>query len=201
MPIAKNRRKKFERDFFQKYYHDRRAAVTDLRETQRVAAFVIHYLRFLCIPIKSILDVGCGLCLWRRALERIAPGIRYVGIDPSGYTARRYGSIQMTVGEIDTRSQYDLVVCQDMLQYLSDAEAAEAIQKFSSLSRYALYCQVITHEDWEKGACERSQTDTHIALRPSAWYRRRLHRDFLPLGGGLYSLKSEAPSLFELEKV
>ena len=81
--------------------------------------------------------------------------------------------------------RFDLVVCYDVLQYLTDAEAARAIANLGRLCRGALFLHAPTREDWQRNA-DRSCSDEDIHLRPTDWYRTRLARRFRHAGFGLY---------------
>lgn len=63
-------RRTFDSDFFHRYYFDPATAVLVEDQMVRRARFVLSYLDFLGIEVASVLDVGCGVGLWRRTLRR-----------------------------------------------------------------------------------------------------------------------------------
>ena len=86
-----------------------------------------------------------------------------------------------------------------MLQYLDDRDAARAIANFARLTRAAVYVCALTREDW-RANCDRSRTDRDVHLRPGAWYRRRLRRQFRYLGFGVWLRKDVTAILWDMER-
>ena len=69
---------------------------------RRQAALVLSAADWLLErPARSVLDVGCGEGDWRRALEKLRPGIRYVGVDPSPYVLTRFADRGIRHGAFD----------------------------------------------------------------------------------------------------
>ena len=95
--------------------------------------------------------------------------------------------------------RFDLVVCQDVLQYLDDAEAEQAIDSFTRHCRGALFFGVLTREDWEEN-CDRARTDGNGYLREGSWYRRRLAPAFTCAGGGVFVARRAGVVTFELDR-
>ena len=56
----------------------------------------------------------------------------------------------------------------------------------------------LTREDL--GLCDPERTDTTQIARPLAWYRSRLERHFLPIGGGLFLRKPVDVTVWHLER-
>ena len=88
-------------------------------------------------------------------------------------------------------TQYDLVICYDVLQYLNAAETRRALANLARVSRGLLYFGVLTREDWEEN-CDQSRTDPAVSLRGGAWYRRELSKQFRHLGAGFW-LRRDCP--------
>jgi chemotaxis methyl-accepting protein methylase len=103
----------------------------------------------------------------------------------SRHVCERYGWTYASLATYRTRKRFDLVICDDVLQYLTDAEAARAIANLGRLCRGALFLQAPTREDWQRNA-DRSCSDEDIHLRSTSWYRTRLMRRFRHAGFGLY---------------
>ena len=97
------------------------------------ARFVTSYLDHLQLDVRRVLDAGCGTGLWKRALRRIDREIEYVGIDPSEYLCKRYGWTRASIDEYSPRRKFDLVVCQDVLQYVDDAAVALALERWDGV--------------------------------------------------------------------
>lgn len=188
----------FDAAYFQKFYLNAATRVVTAAEMRNRAAVVAAALRACQIPVRRILDAGCGIGLLRKPFEEFLPRARYTGLEASDYLCKRFGWAHASVAEFAPRSPYDLVVCYDVLQYLPAAQAARAITNFGRLSRAALYVSALTTEDWREN-CDRSRTDRAVHLRTGAWYRRRLQRSFRHLGFGIWLRKNVAAILWEME--
>ena len=164
------------------------------------ARFVTSYLEHLQLEVRRVLDAGCGTGLWKRALRRIDRDIEYVGIDPSEYLCKRYGWTRATIDEFTTRRKFDLVVCQDVLQYLDDAAVERSFAAMARACRGALYFDVPTHDDIEDKLLDMRLTDRAIHIRTAAWYRARLARDFVNMGGGVFLRKGAKAVALALER-
>lgn len=176
---------RFNADFYQRFYIDPRTRVTTREEMKLRANAVAALVQQLEIPVRRILDAGCGLGLMRRSLLRALPGASYTGIEVSEHLCRRLGWRQASLAEFSPRGQFDLIICYDVLQYLPDGEARRAIANLARLCRGAVYFHAPTREDWRRNA-DRSCSDGDIHLRPAPWYRERLTRHFHHAGFGLY---------------
>ena len=75
-------------------------------------------------------------------------------------------------------------VCNDVLAYLDAKDCALALDNIAALTRNAVFLGILTADD--EGQYDRARTDPEQHLRPAAWYRRRLARHFVSVGGGLY---------------
>lgn len=189
----------FGADYFRRYYFDPQTRVTSAAEMQVRAALILALLRHAQIPVRRILDAGCGVGLLARPFAQLAPRARYTGLEPSEYLCRRYGWVRGSVADYRPRAPYDLVVCYDVLQYLSDRDAARALANLARLSRGALYFSALTRADWRSN-CDRGRTDRDVHLRAGDWYVRRLQRNFRYLGSGVWIRNNVSVMLWELER-
>jgi trans-aconitate methyltransferase len=155
-------------------------------------------LRHAEVPVRTILDAGCGVGLLRKPFAEVLPRARYTGLDTSAYLCARYGWTQGSVADYAPRRPSDLVVCYDVLQYLDDRDAARALANFGRLTRAALYLSALTREDWRHN-CDRKRTDLAVHLRSGEWYRRRLRHRFRYLGFGVWLRKDASAILWDLE--
>jgi SAM-dependent methyltransferase len=188
----------FDRAYYQRFYRNPRTRVASQRDVDRLGDFVCSYLKYLRLPVRSVLDVGCGLGFWKSVVARRFPRARYVGVEYSAYLCETKGWIRGSVVDFQSETPFDLVICQGVLQYLSPRDAERAIANLARLSRAAVYLEVLTRDDW-KSVCDQAATDGRVDLRSAAWYRKRLARRFTAAGGGVF-LKKDAPTrLYALE--
>jgi SAM-dependent methyltransferase len=190
----------FDHEFFRRFYLDPKTAAVSREDMTARAQFIAAFADYLELDVRRILDAGCGLGLMRPTFRRIFRKARYVGLDVSPYLAKRYGWREGSV--VDWRSPwpFDIVVCYDVLQYLSDRQAERALANLARLSRGLLYFSALTREDWLHHA-DRTRTDSDVHMRPAAWYRRRLRPRFHEAGAGLWVRKGAPVTLWSLEYV
>ena len=189
---------RFDAAFYKRFYFDRRTRVTTRAEMRVRAELIAAILRHAALPVRSILDAGCGIGLLKPAFSRAMRRARYVGLEVSEYLCRRYGWTQGSVADFRPAAPFDLVVCFDVLQYLDDRAAARAMANLGRLARVALYFSALTIEDWRNN-CDRLRTDGNVNLRSAAWYRARLTRDFYYYGLGVWARRTHPRVQWSLE--
>jgi hypothetical protein len=185
--------------YFRKFYLNPATRVVTASEMRSRAALIAAILRQAQVPIRSILDAGCGIGLMRKPLAQFLPRARYSGLEASRYLCGRFGWIAGSVVDYAPRKPADLCICYDVLQYLTDADAARAISNLNSLTCSALYVSALTAEDWREN-CDRTRTDRAVHLRPGAWYRRRLRKSFRYIGFGIWLRKGVTAILWDMER-
>jgi predicted TPR repeat methyltransferase len=190
---------RFGAAYFRKFYKNAATRVVTPAEMRSRAELIAAILSHSSIPVRRILDAGCGIGLLRKPFADLLPKAKYTGLEASTYLCSRYGWVAGSVIDHQPSKPYDLVVCYDVLQYLDDREAARAIVNFNRLTGAALYVSALTHEDWRDN-CDRSKTDRAVHLRPGAWYRRRLRRHFTYLGFGVWLRKGVTAILWDMER-
>ena len=157
------------------------------------------HVRDLQLPVRRILDAGCGIGLLASPLRQQFPRARYEGLEVSPFLCRKYGWHQGSLANFAAAMPYDLVICHDVLQYLDDQAAARSLANLARLARGALYLSVLTRGDW-RHAADQSRTDRDVHLRSADWYRRRLRRGFRHLAAGVHLARALRPILWELER-
>jgi SAM-dependent methyltransferase len=187
----------FDKDYYQRFYFDPRTAVTSRAEMTARANLISAYAQHIGLPVRRMLDAGCGIGLLRKPLQRAFPRAVYTGLEYSEYLCERYGWVQ---GSLATYADdpFDLVVCYDVLQYLDDYTAARAISNLGRLTRGALYLSALTAKDWREN-CDRTRTDREVQLRDAAWYGKRLRRYFKPSGAGFWVRRGAPLTTWEME--
>jgi 2-polyprenyl-3-methyl-5-hydroxy-6-metoxy-1,4-benzoquinol methylase len=181
----------FDRAYYQRFYVNPRTAVTNRAEMNARGRLIAAMADHIGLPVRSILDAGCGVGLLRAPLKRAQPRATYTGLEVSEYLCRRYGWIHSGIQDFTRKVQYDLVICYDVLQYLNAAETQRALANLARVCRGLLYFGVLTREDWEEN-CDQSRTDPAVSLRRGAWYRRELSKNFRQLGAGFW-LRHDCP--------
>lgn len=191
---------RFDKAYFDRYYRNPKTRVITKKGVEKLTAFVASYLKHIGLRVRRILDIGCGVGLWQEALKRQLPNASYLGVELSDHACQKYGWTKGSVVNFKARGAFDLVICQGVLQYLDDREARKAIANLATLTRGALYLEVLTAADWESN-CDRRATDGDVYLRSGSWYRRQLSRYFRNCGGGLFLVPDAEAMLYELEQL
>src|SRR6185312_11643934 len=125
----------FDREYYERFYYDPRTAVTTRREMQARAHLIAAFAEHTGLPVRRILDAGCGTGMLRAPLLRRLPRAQYTGLETSEYLCKRYGWQHGTLEDFESSSPFDLVICYDVLQYLEPVSASQAIAKFANLCR------------------------------------------------------------------
>jgi 2-polyprenyl-3-methyl-5-hydroxy-6-metoxy-1,4-benzoquinol methylase len=189
----------FDEAYYQRYYFNKKTSVVDPEHVERLGVFVCSYLKYLRVPVKRVLDVGCGIGLWQGAVARHFPDASYHGVEYSEYLCGRFGWERGSVVNYRCDEPFDLVICQGVLPYLSAADLQLALRNLGRLSRGALYVEAVAREDYERATLDEELTDPRLFRHRAQLYRRGLSEGFTELGGGVWlSRKAEVP-LFELE--
>jgi predicted TPR repeat methyltransferase len=192
----------FDEAYYQRYYYDKKTSVVDPEHAERLGAFVCSYLQYLRVPVRRVLDVGCGIGLWRAAVARHFPDASYHGVEFSEYLCTRFGWERGSVVDYqahDPAEPFDLVICQGVLPYLSPPDLKRALHNLGQLSRGALYVEAVAREDYERDILDEDLTDQRLFRHRAELYRRGLQDGFTELGGGVWlSRRCDVP-LFALE--
>jgi trans-aconitate methyltransferase len=146
-----------------------------------------------------VLDVGAGKGYWRTWLAHALPSVHYHGIDASEHACRRYGHELADLATWQPPREFDLVVCQSVLQYLPDDAAALAIGTLGRACGRLMYLEVPTAWDRDE-IFDSERTDMDIHWRTGDWYRSRLDEHFVEIGAALWA-RRDAALFFELEAV
>jgi len=190
----------FDRDYYRRFYYNPRTAVTTRNEMRARAHLIAAFADHTGLPVRRILDAGCGTGMLRTPLLRRLPRAEYTGLETSEYLCERYGWEHTVIENYRSSTPFDLVICYDVLQYLDSAEATRAIANFARLCRGILYFSALTKLDWEYN-CDTKRTDSNVQLRTGNWYRTRLRQNFSEAGAGFWLRKGAPLTLWELESV
>ena len=191
----------FDEAYYQRYYFDKKTSVVDAEHVERLGAFVCSYLGYLRVPVRRVLDMGCGIGLWREVVARHFPGTSYHGVEYSEYLCRRYGWERGSVVDYTCAERFDLVICQGVLPYLSPPDLKQALYNLARLSRGGLYVEAVAREDYERDIIDDQLTDPRLLRHRAELYRRGLRPAMRELGGGVWLSRDCAVPLFALESV
>src|ERR1700676_403059 len=110
----------FDPAYFRKFYTNPATRVITPGEMRVRARLIAAILAQAGIPIRSIIDAGCGIGLLRKPFADVLPRAGYHGLESSDYLRPRYGWKKGWVTDSSPKSPADLAVCYDVLQYLDD---------------------------------------------------------------------------------
>lgn len=196
-------RKTYDASYYDRWYHDPRSRVTNRTLVRRKAALALAATEHLLEhPVRNVLDVGCGEAPWRGALLDQRPRLRYTGVDPSAWAAKRWGASRgvlhgglTDLANLPLRGPFDLVVCSDVLHYVTDADLRQGVAAMAGLARGLLWLEAFTSEDDFEGDVE------GFRPRPARWYRAAFRRaGLVPLGLWLHASPAVAHRVAALER-
>ncbi len=193
--------KRYDRKYFQHWYHDRRTRVNTHAEVRRKVALAIATTEyFIRRQLRTVLDIGCGEGGWLGHLQAFRPRVKYTGFDSSEYAVSRFGrerNIRLaTFGDLPDMNleAYDLVVCSDVLHYVRDEEIRAGMATIARACEGVAFLEVLSAEDEVIG-----DLDAFIQ-RPSAWYRSTFRKAGLTqVGAYCWASPSLKDSIAELE--
>jgi|GEM_PF-253940 len=189
----------FNAAYYRRFYKTAATRAVSQAETEQRGALIAALLRQSDVPVRRVLDIGCGLGWFKRPLLKTFPQARYTGVEFSHYLCERHGWEQGSVVNYRGRGTYDLVLCCDVVQYLDKVEAIAAINNLARLCSGALYFHVPTKKDWQL-TIDPSGTDLNVHVRSGAWYKKQLRRHFVHIGQGVLVRRGREPVQWELEE-
>ena len=187
----------FNARYYKRYYEDSRTAVVTPGMQSNEVAFVLAFCRHIGLTIERFADAGAGTGWWAREFQSQYSGtVEVETCDASRDACRIYGHKLVPLQKLGGRAA-DLVVCRDVLRYLADSDADEAIRRLARKCRGVLYLHLVTRDD----EFDEESSDIEGHFRPVSWYRKRLaeHR-FRDCGMGLFvshRLKTFSPWAIE----
>jgi SAM-dependent methyltransferase len=135
--------KRYDRAYFDRWYRDPRHRVRTPEGLQRKVRFAVSLAEYLLgRTLRTVLDIGCGEGAWYPVLRRIRPDVHYIGVDSSEYAVSRFGVRRnihqgtfASLATIRLPLALDLIVCSDVLQYVTDAEAEAGLRTVGHILR------------------------------------------------------------------
>ena len=173
----------FDAEYYRRYYDDPRTAVVNRKMQNNEVAFVIAFCRHIGLDVRRFTDAGAGTGWWAKEFSKRYPACRHVEtFDASEAACYLYGHRQVSLQNLRGPPS-DLVVCRDVLRYVSDGQIGRVIRRLTRKCRGVLYLQVITRDD----EIDEDASDMAGFFRTTAWYRRQMKAaGFLDCGMGLF---------------
>ena len=194
--------KTYDRAYFERWYRDPTDRVSTRESLTRKVRMVVGIAEYLLgRPIRTVLDIGCGEAPWQPILARLRPAVRYVGVDSSEYAIERFGAERnirrgtvRDLSRLRLPRNVDVVVCADVLQYLSDRDVVRGLAAMRRRLGGVAYIEAFTTAD----AMEGDRDGWHE--RTAATYRRLFRRaGFTRCGPHCYVDVDRFSTLNELE--
>jgi 2-polyprenyl-3-methyl-5-hydroxy-6-metoxy-1,4-benzoquinol methylase len=192
---------RFNHAYYKHWYENPKTRAYTPADKLKQARYVLAAFDQLGLPLRNVVDLGCGLGHWKQAFAQLAPKVHYTGVEVSAFACQRFGWVQSSVHAYTSRKPFDLVICQQVLQHLNNRDCAQALANMASYCRGALLLEVATKEDWDSDVLDKSRTEDHEHLRSTKWYRKQLAPYFTAVGGGLFLANSAEVPLFSLERI
>lgn len=165
--------KHYDRAYFDQWY--RRRGIGGARRLARKVALAVATAEYhLERPVRTVLDVGCGEGAWRAPLRRLRPDASYLGFDSSQYAVDRYGRSRNLrfahfgdFAQLRPCAPVDLLVCSDVLHYLSTRELDRGLPGLAELCGGIAFLETFAREDAAEG------DEDGFKPRPARFYRER----------------------------
>lgn len=188
----------FDQAYYDRFYLSPKTRVITAEEHSHLAKFVFEYARWSGVDIQSVLDVGAGIGLWKRWIEKNAKNVEYTGTEVSQAMCEKYGFLERDIARWRDRKQHDLIICQGVLQYLPDPDVAPAVANLAAMSRGLLYAEITTRLDLRERT-DSERTDQNVYVRNGSYYKGILLKHFVQIGAGFWWTKELPPPFYELE--
>ncbi|HMJ14169.1 MAG TPA: class I SAM-dependent methyltransferase [Polyangiaceae bacterium] len=194
-----DRFRRFDEAYYHRFYESPKTRVVAPEDHSALAEFVFAFARWNHIEIKSILDIGAGVGLWKYWIEKNVKGALYSGTEVSAAMCKKHGFMHRDIARWRDRKKHDLIICQGVLQYLPDPDVAPAVANIASMSRGLVYLEITTRTDLRE-VCDTTRTDIDIFVRNGSYYRGILSKHLVNIGAGLWWVKDRPPPFYELEQ-
>lgn len=173
----------FNAEYYRRYYENRSTAVATPAQRRAEVRFVLAFCAHIGVDVRRFADVGAGTGWWAREFARQHRRCREIETyDASAAAARLYGHRRISIERLGGRPA-DLVVCRDVLRYLTAAAATTGIDRLRRKCRGVLYLHVVTRED----EVDEEASDMSGYFRSAQWYLRKLAAaGFVNAGMGLF---------------
>jgi predicted TPR repeat methyltransferase len=189
---------RFGKSYYDRFYESPKTRVHGAAEIAHLGMGILGFARWFGVPVTSVLEVGAGTGLLRDWFVAQAPGVHYRSVEVSEYACEKYRHEQKDIRRWRSDETYDLVICQGVLPYLPQAEAAAALANLASMTGAFLYLEAVTDKDLRE-VCDNDRTDLTMYGHSARFYRDILKMAFRELGLGLFAKRDAEIPFYELE--
>jgi hypothetical protein len=186
---------RFDDRYYRRFYGE--GGAHDATRVGHLATAVHHMALWWGMRVRTVLDVGAGMGMWRDWYRTNHPNVGVLSIDVSEYACATWGHELLDIAEWKPHTTFDLVVCHSVLQYIEDERAVAAIDHLGAATGELLYLEAPTTSDLID-VVDPSGTDLEVHHRTGDWYRTNLERHFRQVGAGLWIPHGGVP-MYELE--
>jgi hypothetical protein len=193
-----DRFRRFDEAYYHRFYEDPKTRVVSDAEHAALCEYVFAVARYNAIEIESVLDVGAGVGLWKRWIQKNTKGLDYLGTEVSLSMCKKHGFEHRDIARWRDRKKYDLIVCQGVLQYLPDPDVAPAVANIAAMSKGLVYFEAMTRAD-VRDRIDKERSDTDVYIRNGSYYRGLFAKHFIAVGLGLHWPKDQPLPFWELD--
>src|SRR6478752_6266053 len=104
---AMDRFRRFDEAYYHRFYESPQTRVVSPEEHANLASFVVGFARWNRLELKSVLDIGAGVGLWKHWFEKHDKAVSYTGTEVSLAMCKKHGFQQRDVARIDLRRGHD----------------------------------------------------------------------------------------------
>ncbi|HTM43666.1 MAG TPA: class I SAM-dependent methyltransferase [Polyangiaceae bacterium] len=193
-----DRFRRFDEAYYHRFYEDPKTRVVSDADHAPLPEYVFAVARYNSVEIKSVLDVGAGVGLWKRWIAKHTKGVEYLGTEVSQAMCKKHGFEHRDIARWRDRKKYDLIICQGVLQYLPDPDVAPAVANIGAMAGGLVYFEAMTRGD-VRDRIDKERSDTDVHIRNGSYYRGLFAKHFVPLGLGLHWPKDVPLPFWELD--
>jgi SAM-dependent methyltransferase len=194
--------KQYDRAYYEHWYRGALGSERRAHTARKVALAVATCEYYLGRRIRNVLDVGCGEGHWRAPLLKLRPKVDYLGLDSSEYAVARFGRARKLrlvdfaqLAELRFDRSVDLLVCSDVLHYLTAGEIRRGLSGFPELCHGMAFIDLFCRGDAAEGDHE------GFFARSALFYARQFAAIGLrPVGTHCYLTPAFTETMSRLER-
>ena len=193
-----DRFRRFDEAYYHRFYENPATRVYSPEDHAHLSEFVFAFAKWNRLEMKTVLDIGAGIGLWKNWIQKNEKGAKYTGTEVSQAMCKKHGYEHRDIARWRDRKKYDLIVCQGVLQYLPDPDVAPAVANIAAMAKGLVYLEVTTRSDL-RDSVDKARTDADIYVRNGSYYRGIFGKHLIAIGCGLHWPKDRPMPFFELE--